>query len=174
MSNPISALKFKAMAAAKSTATLPVAFVASGQPWIENPAPCSSCGSPIFWIDVYRGLHCAGCDPASAESLVLRRIRVVGLPGGLEWVTSQPERHRLGLESPAGADPDSDEVEQFTIERAGGPVRVTAERGRTQHGRRASSAGRYWPPRGQCPVGDMTLDEWFESLPELQDPKPKE
>jgi len=165
MSNPIVALKSKAMSAAKNVdRTSPRERHGAAQNSPLEPAPCGGCGSPDFWIDVYRGVHCRGCDPPSAPSLVARIVRVVGEPGQFTWWSTDEAGPRGARDELDGDDHGDDELQSFDL--AGDRlVRAVAARSCVDPARVRSPGGRYSPPPIHGPVGDMTLDEWFESLP---------
>ncbi len=147
---------------------------ASDPPAWPSPAPCTTCGSPGFWLDVYGGgPHCRGCDAPSSPSLVESQIWVVGAPGSFEW--TRDLRHNAPCDPSRDSD---DEIDSWTL--PGSSDIVMAFRERVDHRRVASRsiavAGftssdrlievlRWDPPLIYGPVGDLGLEEWFERLP---------
>lgn len=65
----------------------------------EVAAPCTICGSPLFWVSVYRRdvLNCWGCDYPPAWAMVAERWSIVAAPGSapggeLKWEQHPPDR----------------------------------------------------------------------------------
>ena len=199
MSNPIATLKAKSLAASVDANPATAGLAPSvADPLITGPQslpdiardkngdswpaaePCTACGSPGFWLDVYDGLHCRGCDPPTTPSLVRTRLWVVGSDGApdrLRWSTLLDERA-------SQAKQQAGEVRHVMIDRGDGRSNVTAiawpDRIDTLRmpnlidGELRSTpwwpARRYSPSLGCAPVGDMTIDEWWEMLPHPQSP----
>lgn len=141
------------------------------QPWPSTwpaPAPCRVCLSPGFWIDVYGGgPHCRGCSPPSSPSLVAYAVWVVGTPGGYQWVRNP----KVEDEPSHGLADGGDGGEWITWQLPNGDT-ATALRERVDHTRVAAvgpdgDTRRYSPALACGPVGDLTLDEWFDRLPEF-------
>lgn len=124
-----------------------------------DPAPCPKCACPAFWIDVYGGgPHCRNCSKPSSPSLVKFHVWVLDTDLGFEWV-GDPRRDARAEQA------DSDLV-AFDLPDG---RRVTAVVDRVAHDRVADSSGRYSPALACGPVGDLSADEWFDRLPDLQD-----
>lgn len=133
------------------------------------PAPCPVCLSPGFWIDVYGGgPHCRGCNPPSSPSLAAFAVWVIGTPDAYRLVRNPKaeDQHRNDL---AGS---VDDGEFVTWQLPNGDT-ATALRERVDHTRVAGPSGCYSPPLACGPVGDLTLDEWFDRLPEFSRTVPK-
>lgn len=165
-----------AAASAPATASQPPATVgtpsasssesSTDRPWPSNwpaPAPCPVCLSPGFWVDVYGGgPHCRGCNPPSSPSLVAMPAWVIGTPDAYRWVRN-PKAEDDRRNDLAGS---VDDGEFVTWQLPSGDT-ATALRERIDHARVAGPSGRYSPPLACGPIGDLTLDEWFDRLPEL-------
>lgn len=139
--------------------------------WPSNwptPMPCPACLSPGFWVDVYGGgPHCRGCNPTSSPSLVAMPAWVIGTPDAYRWVRN-PKAEDDRRNDLAGS---VDDGEFVTWQLPNGDT-ATALRERVDHTRVAmisedGSTRRYSPALACGPVGDLTLDEWFDRLPEL-------
>lgn len=156
---------------------------------VTAPSPCPRCHSPAFWIDVYGGPpHCRFCQPPPAASMVRRFVWLVGSvddasDDGPRLVEFHPAPSGLlGMVEVDAAATEAEEANRSsglrgaTIERDGRTWTILAAphqvdvlrlpiKGTTVDGR-PDLAGRYSPPLGVAPVGDLLLDEWWKSLPE--------
>lgn len=68
-------------------------FEAGGAPLPPSQAaPCPKCGCPMFWEDVYRGLHCCDCEPIPSRRLASGEAWAVEWsPDGAYWVDWTPQ-----------------------------------------------------------------------------------
>lgn len=144
------------------------------------PAPCPTCLSPGFWVDVYGGgPHCRGCNPPSSPTLVKMPAWVIGTPDTYRWVRdpkahgNHPNSHRVadsidGDEWVTWLLPSGDTAtalrERIDQTRTGSPAIMPTGLGGTG---KLIEVRRYSPALACGPVGDLTLDEWFDRLPEF-------
>lgn len=156
----------------------------------QSPVPCPRCQSPAFWIDVYGGPpHCRFCQPPPAASMVRKFVWLVApieLGADGELITRPYLAEFRDGREVTDVDQDQDDADRAgirtaTIERDGKawtvlaaahqvdvlrlPVKGSgADDGSGADGQ-PDHPGRYSPPLGVGPVGDLTLDEWAERLP---------
>ena len=159
------------------------------------PCPSCSCAI-FYRDVYGGGPHCRGCQPVSSPSLVRDFFWVLWSVAEAKWYWTKNPREEFpqggggdGADQPTLADPaDSTPPPLRTIRiddrhgRTGRTWNVTAAdvtpaealRGRLDLLRLAGTGGtgdglgegRYSPPRGCGPVGDLLVEEWLESLPE--------
>jgi hypothetical protein len=151
---------------------------ATDRPWPSTwpaPAPCPACLSPGFWVDVYGGgPHCRSCNPPSSPSLVAMPAWVIGTPDAYRWVRNPKaeDEPSNGLAETDSAETDSIDRGEFVTWQLPNGTMATALRERVDHTRVAAvgpdgDTRRYSPALACGPVGDLTLDEWFDRLPEF-------
>lgn len=58
----------------------------------EKNSPCEKCGSPIFWISVYRDgvMRCRECEPPPSPALIGELVQLVDGPGDTPEALVEP------------------------------------------------------------------------------------
>lgn len=74
------------------TAYVPTAKVlALAADRLPAPAPCPTCGCPLFWLDAYNRVRCAECSPPLNATMQRGDLHVVLVDGSPAWLHAHPE-----------------------------------------------------------------------------------
>ncbi len=135
---------------------LPLRALASSMP------PKNELRSAACQADVRLGLQRTEFTLAGEDAYVGFIDGDDGSPTGRRWVRNPRDESRYLPDTAA----DNGEWVAWRLPNG---TRAFALRERIDHTRRANACGLYWPALACGPVGDLSLDDWFERLPSLRE-----